>query len=193
MDEAIRTITINSRKIEIFADDTDGLNPRENDNLGTMVCFHGSYDLSDNRKYNRTMFSCWEEFKKHLIKEEKAVVILPLYLYDHSGITMRTTPFSCPWDSGQVGYVYATKKDIIENYGGINLTQKKRDKAEELLIAETKTYDHYITDSCYRYKITDKNGDEIDSCGGFLTDNIDDVITEAKIYAELLSIIPKRK
>ena len=30
-------------------------------------------------------------------------LMLPLYLYDHSGITMNTTGFSCPWDSGQVG------------------------------------------------------------------------------------------
>ena len=30
-------------------------------------------------------------------------VFLPLYLFDHSGITMNTSGFSCPWDSGQVG------------------------------------------------------------------------------------------
>lgn len=32
-------------------------------------------------------------------------LMLPLYLYDHSGITMNTTGFSCPWDSGQVGWI----------------------------------------------------------------------------------------
>ena len=34
-------------------------------------------------------------------------VILPLYLFDHSGITMNTTGFNCRWDSGVVGWVYA--------------------------------------------------------------------------------------
>ena len=38
-------------------------------------------------------------------------LMLPLYLYDHSGITMNTTGFSCPWDSGQVGWIYAFKED----------------------------------------------------------------------------------
>ena len=44
-------------------------------------------------------------------------VILPLYLYDHSGITMSTSVFSCPWDSGQVGWIYAEKKKLIEETG----------------------------------------------------------------------------
>ena len=44
-------------------------------------------------------------------------VILPLYLYDHSGITMSTGPFSCPWDSGQVGWIYASKKTFIDETG----------------------------------------------------------------------------
>ena len=29
-------------------------------------------------------------------------IVQPLYLYDHGGITMNTTGFSCSWDSGQV-------------------------------------------------------------------------------------------
>ncbi len=44
-------------------------------------------------------------------------VILPLYLYDHGGITMSTGPFSCRWDSGQVGWIYAEKKKFIEETG----------------------------------------------------------------------------
>jgi hypothetical protein len=32
-------------------------------------------------------------------------VVLPVYIYDHSGITLNTTGFSCPWDSGQVGWI----------------------------------------------------------------------------------------
>ena len=38
-----------------------------------------------------------------LIGELENVVILPLYLHDHSGLTMNTSGFHCPWDSGQVG------------------------------------------------------------------------------------------
>ena len=31
-----------------------------------------------------------------LVEQMEGMVILPLYLYDHSGITMNTTGFSCP-------------------------------------------------------------------------------------------------
>lgn len=44
-----------------------------------------------------------------LVRATDKYVILPLYLYDHSGITISTVPFSCPWDSGQVGWIYAPK------------------------------------------------------------------------------------
>jgi len=45
-------------------------------------------------------------------------VILPLYLYDHGGITMSTNPFSCPWDDGgQVGWIYASKQKFIDETG----------------------------------------------------------------------------
>ena len=50
-----------------------------------------------------------------IVKEEN--VILPLYLYDHSGITMNTTGFSCGWDSGVVGFIYCSKKDFREETG----------------------------------------------------------------------------
>lgn len=43
--------------------------------------------------------------------------ILPLYLYDHSGLTMNTCGFSCPWDSGQVGWIYCSHKKMEEETG----------------------------------------------------------------------------
>ena len=46
-----------------------------------------------------------------LVEQMDGMVILPLYLYDHSGITMNTCGFSCPWDSGQVGWIYASAMD----------------------------------------------------------------------------------
>jgi hypothetical protein len=42
---------------------------------------------------------------------------MPLWLYDHSGITMscgfRTYPYNDRWDSGQVGWIVSLKKTII--------------------------------------------------------------------------------
>ena len=44
-------------------------------------------------------------------------VILPLYLFDHSGISISTGSFHDPWDSGQVGFIYASKEKAKEGWG----------------------------------------------------------------------------
>lgn len=43
--------------------------------------------------------------------------ILPLYLYDHSGLTMNTSGFSCRWDSGQVGWIYCSHERCEKETG----------------------------------------------------------------------------
>lgn len=42
------------------------------------------------------------------------VAILPLYLFDHSGLTISTSDFNDPWDSGQVGYIYLDKETAMK-------------------------------------------------------------------------------
>lgn len=68
-----------------------------------------------------------------LVEQMDGMVILPLYLYDHSGITMNTCGFSCPWDSGQVGWIYyrmfriAAECSLMLNGRGNTYEQKKVD------------------------------------------------------------------
>ena len=149
--------------------------PRMWDNFGTMVCFHRRYNLGDKHSYNQNDYTNWKEMKKALLKDNDAAVILPLYLYDHSGITISTSPFNCGWDSGQVGYIFVSKVKILEEYGGKIVTKKLKDRAEKLLISEVQTYDTYLTGEVYGYKVFEvitcdkgfEHEQEIDSCCGF--------------------------
>jgi hypothetical protein len=93
-----------------------------------------------------------------------AEVILPLYLFDHSGITMNTTGFSCPWDSGQVGFIYMTKDAILKNYAVKDISDELRCKVAEQLKAEVASYDQYLTGDVYGYVIKDENGEDLDNC-----------------------------
>lgn len=68
------------------------------------------------------------------------LIVLPLYLYDHSGITMSTGRFSCPWDSGRVGFIYVTRKDC-EAAGRV----WDQENVEASLEDEVKVYDAYLT------------------------------------------------
>lgn len=96
-------------------------------------------------------------------------IILPLYLYDHSGITMNTTGFSCPWDSGQVGWIYVAHDRLMQEFGIKEITPETIAKAETILRAEVEEYDHYIRGDCYGFRLYE-NGQEIDSCYGFIGD-----------------------
>ena len=143
-------------------------NPRkEFDNLGTMVCFHNRYRLGDKHDYNEQDYSSWQELKKAIVKEENPAVILPIYMYDHSGVALSTTPFSCGWDSGQIGWIYISKCKALEEYGGKIVTAKLKERLIKYLKNELKVYDYYLNGEVYGYVIEDENGEEVDSCTGY--------------------------
>lgn len=151
--------------------DEDPLNPRKDyDNLGTMVCWHRRADLGDRTIRHDEVEDFFEELKAI---QKKGGVVLPLWLYEHGGMTMSCgegNPYSCQWDSGQVGFIYATAEDIRENWGIKRISKKKREHAIEILKGEVDTYDKMLTGDVWGYDIEDENGDHVDSCWGFFGD-----------------------
>jgi len=155
----IETLKNGNTTLEIHSDDNPD-SPRSWDNLGTMLCKYGRYDLGDKHSYELKYLRQIEANK------EGKYIVLPLYLYDHSGITMRTTPFSCPWDSGQVGVIFVEKNKVREEYGWKVITAKRKEKILERLKGEVETYDQYLRGEVYGFrKLVD--GEEVDSCWGF--------------------------
>ncbi len=159
--EAIERIEKNGKIGEIFHDDNPE-SPRQWDNLGKMVCFHGRYNLGDQHDFNDP-----EEFQEWVEKNINDLIIHELYLYDHSGITMSIKPFSCSWDSGMVGIIYVEKEKVKKEYGWKRISKKRDDKIKERLKCEVEVYNQYLTGDVYGYIVTDENGDEVDSCWGF--------------------------
>lgn len=122
-----------------------------------------------------------EELKHPTKQWPEKLFALPLFLYDHSGITIKTTPFSCSWDSGCIGYIYTTKEKLEER--GLNdLTESE---IYEALKQEVKTYDQYLTGDIYHYSILNSENEVIDSCGGFY--GFDDTLTECKAIIDQLN------
>jgi len=148
--------------IKIFQDDSP-ISPREGDNLGTIICWHRNYDLGEinGRKGNIDP----HEFVAQ--KRKEGAVILPVYLYDHSGITINTTGFSCQWDSGQVGWIFADKDAIRKWYQVKNITKKLREQVRDHLMNEIEIFDKYIREEMYGFIIEDEDEKHIDSCWGF--------------------------
>lgn len=157
------TVSNGEYNLNIFRDE-DAENPREWENLGKMVCWHRRYNLGDTHDFDSPQdFYETDEYKN-------AFAILPLYLYDHSGITMSNNDFGDRWDSGQVGHIYATKESVREMLGR-EPTEADREHILDILKGETKTYDQYLQGDCYAFTIQDQTGETVESVGGFLALN----------------------
>jgi hypothetical protein len=198
--EPYEVIELKNDHVLHIVHDTDPESPRSWDNLGTMICVHRRYNLGDFQADNN--LECLQQIADDLgiteiiedlemyeeiyndeeqlqdwIKSREDFVILPLYLYDHGGITMSTSGFSCRWDSGQVGYIYCPTNKILKEYGNTNLSTLT--KVEDILEHEVKTYDQYLTGDVYGYKLYKKEKCDlghahlefIDSCYGFYGDD----------------------
>ena len=90
------------------------------------------------------------------------LVSLPLWLYDHSGITIscgdREYPYNDRWDSSAVGWIiYAKQAGDGEDW---------RERAFDRMRAEVEEYDHYLQGEIYGFTLY-KNREEIDSCWGY--------------------------
>ena len=106
-------------------------------------------------------------------------VIVPLWLYDHSGISMscgaRTYPYNDVWDSGCVGFYYLSKDWIKENLSA-NETDWES-VGEEYIRSAVKEYDYFLRGdewSFFLYEESEGELDEIDSCAGFLGDELEE-------------------
>lgn len=188
-------------------------NPREWSNVCTMVCWHNHYDLGDNHTFDNP-----DEFMRHLyldvtgkhwcddhdcddwqdvyneLKETNLVLIKQINLYDHSGITVSTSnsyPYNDRWDAGCVGFIYVTKKTLFEECGDIT-EENWKERGDEYLEGEMKTYDQYLRGDVYGFKLTKivtqqekcphcgevineyEDEEEIDSCWGFYGDCLEE-------------------
>lgn len=160
----------------------------------TMLCAHKRYDFGDvkdfptseycesfkdnlalyvKREFNcpipQSGFDAWDDLNRQGLDcaykwAEANLIILPVYMYEHSGIVLKCTPFSCAWDSGQIGFIFATKKEVCGWYGVKRITKAIRERAEASLRAEVDDYSDYIEGNVYCYSSVN----DLDiGCGGF--------------------------
>jgi hypothetical protein len=189
----METIKHGNLTIKIRQDDF-AESPREWCNVGTMVCWHPRYTLGDeqpdhspedyllrlmqNREFHQKRKCVPDDIDlSHVAKYvDKHFLVLPLYLYDHSGISMSASMFGCQWDSGKVGFIYA---------------ERRQTDSFDLLTAlldEVKVYNQYLTGEVYEYAIKDEEDNLLDSCCGFFgfEQCKEDALAEAKSITDQL-------
>ncbi len=197
--EAFETFEHAGFTIELHYDE-DGqfADPRDADNLGTMVCWHPRYMLGDEQvaanggavnnvfetETGRTDFRSLEAVARYLILVRGAIVVLPLTLYDHSGLSMRASASPGPfdpggWDSTFCGFVYTTAARCAELcgtgkdgglYAPADWQGEAIDWVRSQLVADVELYSAWLSGQVYGFRVLDDDGEEVDdgSCWGFL-------------------------
>lgn len=145
-DDLVKEVIKDCKRLAVYVDDTPQ-DPREWDNLGTMVCYHKRYDIGDDMHKNEDPF----EFEEWVTTSEDVALYLPIYMLDHSGITIRVYPFGDPWDSGQLGYIYVTKERLRKEYGVEEITPELLKKVREILKEEVREEDFYLRGDVYGF------------------------------------------
>lgn len=155
-------------KVEILHD-PDTESPRNWECVGIMHCAHKRYNLGDPGAETPFVDDDWHT----AVVRDDVLVWRPIYLYDHSGITISHTPFECRWDSGLLGWHYVRKETAHKewpNTTGDELIAK----AEHMLECELKVYDAFIRGDCWGYRVLDADGEETDACWGIIGTELED-------------------
>lgn len=179
-----------------FAED-----PRSWDNLGTMLCCHRDYNLGDCNSNKETELQLAEICRKYgksdeeidemtfaeevqFILDQDDVCGLPLWLYDHSGISISTSR-QCSWDSSFVGLIFVEKDSYLAQMG-LKEDIYWKVRAEKTLESEIEIYNDFLEGNVCQWvlyeptiiirqsmdgkelsRTIDEEGEIADSMGGF--------------------------
>lgn len=165
---------MNELKIIVEQDD-DATSPYAEDEwtLSKVALFHKRMNFPNHSGLNTDDFESWDALRDAL-EAEGALGILPVWMYDHSGMTLRVgaeNPFTDGWDSGQVGFVYSTE-ELLAEWG----------LADESVFFmknyEVEQYSNFLNGNVFRFRVEDLDGNVLDSCGGYYAEV--DALTEAQ-------------
>lgn len=178
MEDWIRKARIGNEELRIVRDECEE-SPREWDNLGKIVCWHRRYLMPQEgpRKFDTP-----EDFSVFLKEINCQALILPIFMYDHSGVSISTSnqyPFDDYWDAGQIGYIYVTYEAIRKEYDVKRISKKTLQKAKAVLMGEVETYDQFLRGDVYGFVLVQlqecnqgaEHENRIDSCYGFYGDD----------------------
>lgn len=132
--------------------DNDPIDPREWENYTKIYCEHKSYNLPKEIEIDNEYCESWEDVINEIQKKEKDIMLFkPIYMLDHSGISVSLQDYCDKWDSGQIGFIWTTKK-LVKEVG----LKPTIEEASKLLELEFKSWKRYIEGEIYSYCIEKK-------------------------------------
>lgn len=195
---AVETINYKGCVIDIDYDD-NAESPRIwGGNIATFVCEHRNYRLGDEYDIDAAVDELFDKYVKghddedltideklELIEKTDEVFILPISIYDHSGVDIwlgsTAGHVDARWDCSTVGFAYI-EKSVLEQKTLPSLPDLPwKERAEKIMDAEMDLYASYVRGEVYGYMIDGLDDCPLDSCWGYYGDEgLKDAIAEAK-------------
>ena len=141
---------------------------------------------------------------EYFINEHKARVVIGLFVYEHSGITMSAGPRvgeviksgdirstgrfmgdDAGWDTSFVGFIYDTPEKVKECIGD----DATDEQIEAALRSEVEVYASYLEGDVTCWSVQDDETDFHDACGGYVGDH---ETCESECFAQLEQAVIKR-
>ena len=174
----------------VHDEDTEFANPRDYDgNLGKMFCDYRGYVLGDSDAPDPRDADdiTVEGMVAYLKREFGARVVLPLFVYEHSGITMRAggrldtgddnmraagrfMGDDAGWDTSTVGMIF----DTAETRKECECEDWDDERIEQDLRESVAYYAAYLEGNVYGYVVVDNDENVLESCWGYLELNVFD-------------------
>ncbi len=141
--------------------DSDIQNPRKDAlPMTTVVSWSKKYSFSDTDEFKTP-----EDFLETVRESD---TLRPLYMYDHGGISLSMGGFSCPWDSGQVGFVLATPEQVHAE----GLDPNDTEAVERRMKSDVEELSQYINGEVYAVSVHEIYKEQIlpepEACFGFI-------------------------
>ena len=165
--------------------DPDAESPREWDNLWTWATTPGAgygdikpdFQKEARKGYCQKHFYRPEDFHGEtggLDREfKKAHLIVPLYLYRHSGDVISAGGYGAAWpdkqwDSGCMGFAFVSREKVKAEFNCKRVTKRIRARALDCLEGEVQAMNAVNFGLVYGIKVTNLETEEEDSCWGFV-------------------------
>ena len=175
----------NKAKAELVYD-TDATNPRECDNLGTILIAPNKSHWIASRDdvvdtsicLGKNPYEHWNNIRREQLNLKKSDIAIayPITKYEHGSISL-SLGYKQGWDYGVVGFVYITKETLRKCYGVDRITKSIIERATNCLQSELDTLTHWLNGDCYGWQIKeyalDDDGldweevDTLDACWGY--------------------------
>jgi hypothetical protein len=156
--------------VELHQDqDAQHCDPRDNDNLGRLWCWHRRMVLGDPQTpvLNPDHYEGWKDLQRAVEDQEGPLAfILPVWLHDHGQINLTIRDPNDRWDSGQVGFYFVTEEQMRKEYG--LQWRDELERAIDCAKAELEEYTSWCNGDVYGYVVRDPEGTQQDSCWGHI-------------------------